>query len=157
MKLDDNIVLEIEDGILSYTPPFPERAKFQRSLFELLPLYRSNLLSIFDENDYKRRYGRRRILCRELILCNTPDLVQEAFITQHEIFQQKTAQMEQSLKPLIDDGLFISYGELWKTRRAAVAPIVHANKVSNFAPIMCETIQGWGDSWRKRKNGDENI
>ena len=155
MKLDDNLVLEIEGGVQSYIPPFPKRAKSQRSLLELLPLYRSNLLSIFDENDYKRRYGRLRILCRELILCNTPDLVQEAFITQHEIFQQKTAQMEQALKPLLDDGLFISYGELWKTRRAAVAPIVHANKVSNFAPIMCETIQEWGDSWCKRKNGDE--
>jgi cytochrome P450 len=155
MKLDDNIVLEIEGGVKSYTPPFPERAKSQRSLRELLPLYRSNLLSIFDKNDYERRYGRLRILCRQLILCNTPDLVQEVFITQHEIFQQKTAQMEQSLKPLLHDGLFISHGELWKTRRAAVAPIVHANKVSNFAPIMCETIQEWGDNWCKKKNGDE--
>jgi cytochrome P450 len=155
MKLDDNTVAAIEDGIKSYVPPFPERAKHRRSLLELYPIYRRNLLAIFDEQDYQRRYARLKILRRELILCNTPDLVQEAFLTQHEVFQQKTAQMEQALKPLIDDGLFISYGELWKERRSAVVPIVHANKVGGFAPIMCETIQEWGNSWSHRKNGDE--
>jgi cytochrome P450 len=155
MKLDDKLVASIEAGIPSYIPPYPPRAKHRRNLLELFPIFRTNLLGIFDEQDYQRRYARLKILRRELILCNTPDLIQETFLVQHEVFQQKTAQMEQALKPLIDDGLFISYGELWKQRRSAVAPIVHANKVPGFAPVMCDTIQEWADSWSGKHNGDE--
>ena len=155
MKLSDNIVAEIEDGINSYTPPFPERPKTRGSILELFPIYRRNLLAIFTEEDYQRRYGRLKIFRRVVILCNTPDLVQETFQLQHEVFQQKTAQMEQALKPLIGDGLFISYGELWKERRSVVAPIMHASKVGGFAPTMCETIQEWGDTWSQKDQEEE--
>ena len=155
MKLSDQLVLEIEDGIKSYVPPFPERSKTRRNLLELFPIYRSNLIAIFDEEDYRRRYARLKIFRKELILCNTPRLIQKTFQTQHEIFQQKTAQMEQALKPLIGDGLFISYGEIWKERRSAVAPIVHANKVRGFAPVMCEVIHEWGDNWSRKETGEE--
>jgi len=156
MKLDNNLVAAIEAGTPGYIPPYPERATRRRSLIELFPIFRSNLLGIFDAEDYQRRYARLKILRRELILCNSPDLIQETFLVQHEVFQQKTAQMEQALKPLIDDGLFISYGELWKSRRSAVSPVVHANKVAGFAPIMCETIGEWAQSW-SRKNADDEI
>ncbi|MGY8816037.1 MAG: cytochrome P450 [Gammaproteobacteria bacterium] len=155
MKLDDKTVTEIENGISSYIPPFPERSKTRRNFWELFQVYRRNLLEIFDDEDYQRSYARMKIFRRELILCNVPKLVQEAFQVQHEVFQQKTAQMEQALKPLIGDGLFISYGDLWKERRSAVAPIIHANKVEAFAPIMCETIQEWGENWSERKEGEE--
>ena len=155
MKLDDNLVAAIEAGTPGYIPPYPERATRRRSLIELFPIFRSNLLGIFDAEDYQRRYARLKILRRELILCNTPDLIQETFLVQHEVFQQKTAQMEQALKPLIDDGLFISYGDLWKSRRNAVSPVVHANKVAGFAPVMCETIGEWAENWSHRNNGDQ--
>jgi cytochrome P450 len=155
MKLPDKLIEDIENGISSYVPPFPHRSKTRRNIWELFPVYRSNLLSIFDADDYQRRYGRLKIFRKELILCNTPGLVQEAFQNQHETFQQKTAQMEQALKPLMGDGLFISYGALWKERRSAVVPIVHANKVGAFAPIMCETIQEWSEHWSRLNKGSE--
>jgi len=155
MKLSDTIVAEIEGGIKSYVPPYPERAKHRRSLFELFRIYRSSLLGIFDEEDYHRRYARLRILRRELILCNTPDMIQKTLQVQHEIFQQKTAQLEQALKPLIGDGLFISNGDLWRERRDAVAPLVHPGHMGVFAPIMCETIDEWTHAWTARGDGAE--
>lgn len=155
MKLDDALIRTIEDGTPSYVPPYPERAARRRSLFELMIAFRHNMLSVFNINDFTRRIYSRRILFRNVIICNCPDLVQETFSVRHDAFQQKSAQMVHSLRPLIGDGLFISDRALWKQRRSAVAPIIHAKRVSGFAPIMSETIAEWSRQWAQHPNGSE--
>src|SRR5262249_38669525 len=58
-----------------------------------------------------------------------------------------------ALEPLIGDGLFISDGVTWRQRRKIVAPIVHANRLSEFAPIMVETASETCDRWASLPEG----
>lgn len=155
MKLDTRLVASIEAGEPSYVPPYPPRARGRRSVLAMLKAFRKSMVSAFSEHDFKRPLYRIRLLRREVIICNSPELVQETLSALHETFQQKSAQMRHALKPLIGDGLFISDGEVWKQRRSAVAPIVHASKVSGFAPVMSETIAEWGQSWAEKGDGAE--
>ncbi|WP_350333525.1 cytochrome P450 [Coralliovum pocilloporae] len=155
MKLGKELIERIEAGEPSYVPPFPPRSGRKRSLYELMLAFRRNMLSVFNKNDFTRRIYFRRILFRDVIICNCPELVQETFSAQHETFQQKSAQMVHSLKPLLGDGLFVSDRELWKQRRSAVAPIIHTRRVPGFAPVMSETIAEWSDLWQKHPEGTE--
>lgn len=155
MKLDTQLVARIEAGEPSYVPPYPPRARGRQSLLAMLAAFRKSMVSAFSEHDFKRPLFRIRLLRREVIICNSPELVQETLSAQHETFQQKSAQLRHALKPLIGDGLFISDRELYKQRRSAVAPIVHPSEVSGFAPVMSETIGEWGQSWAEKGDGAE--
>jgi len=64
-----------------------------------------------------------------------PSAVARAFIALHESFQRKSPQMRHSLEPLLGDGLFISDGETWKTRRRIVAPIIHVSRLDIFKEL----------------------
>src|SRR5205085_1476939 len=45
------------------------------------------------------------------------------------------------------DGLSISDGETWRKRRRIVAPIVHASRMGNFAPVMVEAAAEAAQRW----------
>jgi cytochrome P450 len=121
--------------------------------WKLLDIYRKNIIGIFSARDYERDLIDARYLNLRLYTVNEPGLVQEAFQDGHEIFQAKTPQMRHALKPLIGDGLFISDREVWRARRGAVAPIVHASRVRGFAPVMLETIAEWRAQWLAQGDG----
>ena len=79
-----------------------------------------------------------RLLFRDVVVCNTPESVAEAFVEQHEIFQRKSPQHRHALAPLLGDGLFISDGPLWRERRRVVAPVTHATRLAELAPAITE-------------------
>jgi len=54
---------------------------------------------------------------------------------------------------LLGDGLFISDGPIWKQRRAIVAPIVHASRMDQFAPVMVEAAAETAERWRAMPPG----
>jgi hypothetical protein len=53
------------------------------------------------------------------------------------------------LNPLLGDGLFISDGETWRLRRRVVAPIVHASRMSLFAPTVVEAAAETAERWAR--------
>src|SRR5579883_2978981 len=121
-----------------FVPPFPERPKEPLPPLALLRAARRNLLAIWHEKSFEYQFFSTRVLARPLFVCNSPDTVAAAFINHHDSFERKTPQMRHALAPLLGDGLFISDGELWQQRRRIVAPIVHASRMSLFAPTMVE-------------------
>lgn len=155
MLLDSKVIREIEGDEESFVPPFPKRATTKRTYHQIYKDYQENSVGVFGKVDYTRRILRLGMMGKELILCNEPDLVQDAFATQHDVFQQKSAPMQHALKPLIGDGLFISDRETWSERRGVVAPIIHTNKVASFAPTICETILEWRDNWMGHPDGSQ--
>src|SRR4029077_2798484 len=88
-----------------------------------------------------------RVFNREVFVCNSPDTVAQAFIALHDSFERKSPQMRHALRPLCGDGLLISDGDVWKQRRRVVAPIVHASRLSVFAPTMVEAATKPAQSW----------
>src|SRR5215471_15057967 len=121
-----------------FVPPYPPRPSQPLPMFAAIATARRNFLAMFDDKSFEYQFFSTRILARKLFVCNSPDTVAQAFIALHESFQRKTPQMRHALTPLLGDGLFISDGDLWRQRRRTVAPIVHASRLAQFAPIMVE-------------------
>jgi cytochrome P450 len=122
----------------SFVPPYPARPAEPLPPLAMLAAARRNFLAVFEDKCFEYQFFSTRLLNRQVFICNSPDTVAQAFIALHDSFQRKTPQMRHALSPLLGDGLFVSDGELWKRRRRIVAPIVHASRLSLFAPIMVE-------------------
>lgn len=138
-----------------FVPPYPPRPAQPLSPLAVLAAARRNLLSVWEEAAYEQQFFSARILSRRIFVCNSPDTVAQAFIALHDSFQRKTPQMRHALDPLLGDGLFISDGSVWKQRRAIVAPIVHASRIDQFAPVMVEAAAETAARWRALPPGSE--
>ena len=58
-----------------------------------------------------------------------------------------------AVEPLLGDGLFISDGKTWRSRRPAIAAVVHQSKIDLFAPIIVETASEMVERWNKLRPG----
>jgi len=130
-----------------FVPPFPARNEAPVSPLAIITTARRNLLEIWSEKSFEYEFFSTRLLTRDLFICNSPDTVQQVFVNDNDIYERKSPQMRNALKPLLGDGLFISDGETWKQRRKLVAPVVHASKLPMFAPTMIEAATETADRW----------
>ena len=137
-----------------FLPPYPPRPANPLPVLELLRRSRRNLLTMFDEKAFQQQMMSIKVLSRTVFICNSPDTVRHAFVTGNAAFERKSPQMRNALKPLLGDGLFISDGETWRTRRRIVAPIVHGSRVPDFLPLMVEAAQELGDRWADTEQTD---
>lgn len=140
-------------GSSDYVPPYPFRYTDMPPIWTLIGMARKNFLSIWGVDDFKGRLRSQKVLSREIVVCNRPDVVREAFQTKHEALQRKSPQMRHALEPLLGDGLFVSDTQIWAKRRKVVAPIIHGSRVPGFAPIMVETIAEQRAEWQKKGDG----
>lgn len=131
-----------------YIPPFPPRLPRSLRLRQLIAAARHNYLAIWPEGAFNRDVTFTRVLFRDLVICNSPETVAEAFVEQHEAFQRKSPQHRHALAPLLGDGLFVSDGPLWKERRRVVAPVTHASRLPELAPAITEAAAERAAAWR---------
>ncbi|MCX7125418.1 MAG: cytochrome P450 [Gammaproteobacteria bacterium] len=139
-----------------YTPPYPTRHKKGLSKFDLLRAGRKNLLSVWAEADFEREIISTKILKQHIIIANNPDMVKWAFVDSHDVFQAKSHLMQRALKPIIGDGLFISDGEVWASRRRSVGSVVHGSKVPYYTPSMIEAMVDLRNTWMQQDLNKEN-
>ncbi|MCY0096371.1 cytochrome P450 [Hoeflea ulvae] len=138
-----------------FVPPYPFRHEVTPPVWTLIGLAKKNFLSVWGVRDFQGRLRSMKIFSRELILCNRPDVVRQAFQSNHAALQRKSPQMRHALQPLLGDGLFVSDGETWAKRRKLVAPIIHGSRVPGFAPIMVDTIAEKRAEWAAKPDGSE--
>lgn len=137
----------------AFVPPYPERPRQPLSPLAMFTAARRNFLSVFEDKCFEYQFFSTRLLNRRLFVCNSPDTVAQAFIALHESFERKTPQMRHALFPLVGDGLIISDGETWKTRRRIVAPIVHRSQLGLFAPVMVQAAAEMAERWAALPDG----
>jgi cytochrome P450 len=87
---------------------------------------------------------------RDIVICNSPATVQEAFLEHAANYERKSPQMRHALKPLLGDGLFISDGPLWRERRKVVAPVTHVSRLAELTPPMTEAAAERAAAWAAR-------
>ncbi|HEX3535487.1 MAG TPA: cytochrome P450 [Stellaceae bacterium] len=136
-----------------FRPPYPPRPHKPLGPLAALATARRNFLAVFEEKCFEYETFSTRLLNRRVFVCNSPDTVAQAFIAMHDSFERKTPQMRHALTPLLGDGLFISDGDTWRQRRRIVAPIVHASRMSLFAPIMVEAAAEAAARWTSLPDG----
>ncbi|WP_372621966.1 cytochrome P450 [Falsiroseomonas sp.] len=133
----------------AYVPPFPPRHPRTPRLDRLIRIARRNYLAVWPASVFRDDVVFRRILFRDLVICNSPETVAEAFVEQHEIFQRKSPQHRNALAPLLGDGLFVSDGTLWRERRRVVAPVTHPSRLPDLAPQITEAAAECAAAWRR--------
>lgn len=121
----------------------------------LLLQARTDFLSIWRNNDFAEKVSQIRLIGRQVILVNSPDLIRQVVVKRHENFERKSPQMRRALEFLLGDGLFISDGDTWKQRRPLVADIVHAKRVPVFGPVMERTTSELVERWNGMPDGAE--
>ncbi|HTJ64890.1 MAG TPA: cytochrome P450 [Alphaproteobacteria bacterium] len=139
----------LPDSVLSetYIPPFPPRPAEPLSTLEILRRSRHNFITIWEDKAFQYQTMVTRVLARQVVICNSPDTVQQAFVNANDAFERKSPQMRETLRPLVGDGLFVSDGAIWKTRRRIVAPIIHGQHLPTFAPVMVELAAEMANRW----------
>ncbi|MEJ8474510.1 cytochrome P450 [Roseibium algae] len=138
-----------------FIPPYPHRFEQTPPVWTLIGMAKKNFLSIWSVGDFQSRLRSQKVFTREMVLCNRPDVVREAFQTNHVALQRKSPQMRHALEPLLGDGLFVSDTKTWAKRRKVVAPIIHGSRVPGFAPIMVDTIIEKRSDWENKPEGTE--
>ena len=131
----------------AFVPPYPPRLPTSPSTFKRLMMARQDFLGMWEEDAFELEFSQSRMFLRQTFLCNSPESVQFAFSQKNASFQRKSPQMRYALAPLLGDGLFVSDGATWKTRRKIVAPIVHISKVPEFSPVMVEAALETSERW----------
>ena len=137
----DLAVVNIPLSEHGYVPPYPYRWPHKLTTWQRLRLAQKNLIAVFEASSFQDDFARVKVLTKHLVICNSPETVRYAFNTKNHNFERKSPAMRHMLRPLIGDGLFISEGPLWRKRRRVVSPIIHATRLSEFAPVMTETAR----------------
>lgn len=141
-----------------YTSPYPKRHKQPLSKLALLRTGRKSLLSVWSEDDFKKDVMQTKILKQHIVIANNPDMVKWAFVDSHAIFQAKSHLMQRALKPIVGDGLFISDGELWASRRKPIGSVIHGSKLPYYLPSMIEAMVDLRNTWvQKDLNKNPHI
>ncbi|MBI0435501.1 cytochrome P450 [Roseomonas sp. KE0001] len=139
------------DGLAEpFVPPHPPRPRRLAPLPEFLRALRRSFLDIWPQPSFEQDFAHRRILLRDIFLCNSPATVQEAFVDHALDIERKSPQMRHALRPLLGDGLFISDGALWKERRRVVAPVTHVSRLASLTPPITEAAGERAAAWRAR-------
>ncbi|RVT95824.1 cytochrome P450 [Rhodovarius crocodyli] len=138
-----------------FIPPHPPRLEKRPSLLRSIALFRRSMLDVWMKGHFASDFFATKILRRRIFVCNSPDTVREAFVEKAETFHRKSPQQRYALEPLLGDGLFVSEGETWRQRRRAVAPVTHASRMRELAPVMTEVAGEWADRWRALPDGAE--
>ena len=133
-----------------YIPPFPPRHSQGLSTLQLLRKGRENLLSIWSTNDFECKTIQAKLLRQHIVIANSPETVRQAFVTANSSFEPKSHLMKRALKPLVGDGLFISDGETWRTRRRIVGSVIHGSRVPEFTPLMIEAMIELREQWTRQ-------
>lgn len=144
-----------ERGEGYFIAPHPEPREDIPGLLEILLGARHSLIGNWTVDLYKSGIDTHRILGRQVIFVNTAEQIKYVMVTRHANFERKSPQMRRALEVLLGDGLFISEGETWKTRRPLVADIVHKNRVPAFGLTMEAVTHAFAEGWAAHAPGEE--
>ena len=84
---------------------------------------------------------------RRIVVVNALDALRQIFIETPKVYEPKSPQMRQALTPLLGDGLFVSDGEVWRRRRAWVAPALESAQLPHYAPLMAQCAEETAARW----------
>jgi cytochrome P450 len=119
----------------------------------LLRAARTSLLDIWGENAYSAKTMKTTLFRRPIFICNCPEAVRHTMVDHNDRYERKSPQMRRALELLLGDGLFISDGPTWASRRRMITPILHGTHLPRFAPVMSQAAEEMGDRWAALGDG----
>jgi cytochrome P450 len=130
-----------------YIPPRPAApARFPRGM-RALYASATDLLSLFPETAFRHRMMPFSAISQRVLIVNEPEMVRRVFITGRAEFEAKSRHFRQALEPVIGDSMFLNSGEVWLTRRALMAKLLHPSRTPGFHPLFVQGAQELAESW----------
>ena len=139
----------------AYVPPFPPRPLVAAKGWRLITTARRNMLAIWPDHTYESGSFSYKVLRRRVHVVSTPDVVREVFVDKAAVVERKSLQQRHALAPLVGDGLIISDGDVWRSRRRIIAPITHISRLPQFAPAMVSCATRLSQAWSALPEGAE--
>lgn len=139
----------------AFIPPFPKRHKKEINPLQALFYARSDLLSIWEEDAFRSEFTSQKILKQHVFIANSPDTIRYVMVENKDNYERKSPQMKRALEPLLGDGLFISEGDTWASRRKIQTPLFDHSHIKMFSEIMISTITETAESWQSQGNDTE--
>ncbi len=136
-----------------FTPPFPTRHKKEINPFQALYYAKNDLLSIWDEKAFSDEFMSQKILKQHVFVVNSPDVIRYVMVENKDNYERKSPQMKRALEPLLGDGLFISDGDTWASRRKIQTPLFDHSHIKMFSEVMISTITEMADDWQSQGDG----
>lgn len=133
-----------------FIPPFPKRHKDDISPLKALYYAQNDLLSIWDEESFTVQFMHRKILKQNVFIANCPEIIRYVFVENKDNYERKSPQMRQALEPLLGDGLFVSDGETWSSRRKIQTPLFDSAHIKMFTDTMISTIDEMAQDWQSK-------
>lgn len=141
----------------AFIPPMPVPRETAAGPIELVRLLRRNVLELFMRRTYGAQVVVSRLLGHRIIVVNHPELVRDVFVLKAENYQRKSRFMEQSLRPVIGDSLFINHGEVWAERRPVIAAPLHPAGIAGFHPLFVQAAEELAERWQRAAGGQRDI
>ncbi|MGG5821802.1 cytochrome P450 [Falsiroseomonas sp. HW251] len=132
-----------------FVPPMPVPRESLPGPLGMLRIMRRNLLELFLARTYSSNAIAQRMLGHRIIVVNHPELVREIFVLKHETYQRKSRFMEQALRPVVGDSLFINHGTVWAERREPIAAALHPSGVGAFHPLFAQAAEELAREWER--------
>ena len=137
----------------AFIPPYPKRHKKEINPFQALYYARKDLLSLWDEDAFSDEFMSQKILKQHVFVANCPEIIRYVMVENKDNYERKSPQMKRALEPLLGDGLFISDGKTWASRRRIQTPLFDNAHIQMYSKTMVSTIVEMADNWESQGNG----
>ncbi|MFC0410509.1 cytochrome P450 [Roseomonas elaeocarpi] len=131
-----------------FIPPRHEPPERVPGLLRGIVSLRGDVLRALPRIAFRREVMAVRVLRRQVVVVNHPEVVRDVFVTRGAIYGRKSHFKEQALSPVIGESLFANHGPLWAARRPAVARLLHPSGVDRFQPAFQDTGRVLLRDWR---------
>jgi cytochrome P450 len=139
----------------AFKPPYPKRHKTKINPFQALYYAQKDLLSMWEESAFRYEFMSQKILKQHVFIANAPDIIRYVMVENKDNYERKSPQMKRALEPLLGDGLFISEGKTWSSRRRIQTPMFDSNHIKMYSQVMVNTINEMADNWGEQSDGSE--
>ncbi len=136
-----------------FIPPFPKRHEKGISPFKSLYYAHNDLLSMWEEDSFEQEFMSQKILSKHVFVANSPDIIRYVLVENKDNYERKSPQIKRALEPLLGDGLFISDGKTWSTRRKIQTPLFDSSHIQMYSKAMVSTIVEMTENWQTREDG----
>lgn len=121
-------------------PPKPPSRPDKVSLWHYAKLFRADLLSAQPARLYRAWMAEFRTPFFRSYLINQPELVQRVLKERPDDFPKST-RVNEGLRPLLGDSVFVTNGETWKRQRRIIDPAFEGGRLRVTFPAMWDAAE----------------
>jgi len=115
---------------------------------EFLRRIRSDQLSVFTPEVFRRNLIYNKLLFLDSFLVIKPDYIERVLLTNQQNYV-KSKFVQRLLGPVLGEGLFTAEGETWRRHRRIASPAFQHRRIEGFVALMAESAEAVAARWAR--------